>query len=115
MEFEMREGRNPDPGEFIRMKLSEKNEQMNSIDEAYHDEDLAELLRLQKEEDEYITALEREQEQQDQQFDYDQYQNEIDEEVNQIEVPSIIPQNQNNDMTEVETPIQVEYSMHDID
>jgi len=115
MEFEMREGRNPDPGEFIRMKLSEKNEQMNSIDEAYHDEDLAELLRLQKEEDEYITALEREQEQQDQQFDYDQYQNEIDEEVNQIEVPSIIPPNQNNDMTEVETPIQVEYSMHDID
>ena len=90
---------------------------MNNIDEAYHahDEDLAELLRLQKEEDDYLATLEREQEQQDQQFDYDQYQNEIDEEVNQIEVPSIIPQNQNNDMTEVETPIQVEYSMHDID
>jgi hypothetical protein len=99
------------------MKLAEKNEQMNNIDEAYHahDEDLAELLRLQKEEDDYLATLEREQEQQDQQFDYDQYQNEIDEEVNQIEVPSIIPQNQNNDMTEVETPIQVEYSMHDID
>ena len=117
MEFEMREGRNPDPGGFIRMKLAEKNEPLNNIDEAYHahDEDLAELLRLQKEEDEYLATLELEQEQQDQQFDYDQYQNEIDEEVNQIEVPSIIPHNQNNDMTEVETPIQVEYSMHDID
>jgi len=119
MELEMREGRNPDPGGFIRMKLAEKNDQMNNIDEAYHahDEDLAELLRLQKEEDEYLAALEREQEQQDQQFDYDQYQNEIDEEVNQIEVPSIIPPNHQNinDMTEVETPIQVEYSMHDID
>lgn len=82
MELEMKEGRTPDPGYFIRLKL-EKNEELNNAESGRyaHDEDLQELLRLQKEEDEYLAQLERDQEQQDQTFDYNEYQNEIDDEL----------------------------------
>ena len=109
MEIEIREGRTPDPGGFMRMKLAEKNERFA------HDEDLQELLRLQKEEDEYLAQLEKEQEQQNQQFDYDEYQDEVDEEVHFPIIPTEAPIVEN--VHEVaEEPIEIHYqSMNEID
>ena len=91
MEIEISEGRTPDPGGFIRMKLAEKNQSKVDTEYEVHDKDLQELLKLQKEEDEYLAQLEREQEQQDQCFDYDEYQDEADEECQ-------YPQNQKNEV-----------------
>ena len=94
MEIEISEGRTPDPGGFIRMKLAGKNQPKVDIEYEVHDKDLQELLKLQKEEEEYLAQLEREQENQDQCFDYDEYQDEADEECQ-------YPQNQNSDVINI--------------